>query len=511
MATYELPKQTEGTLGGLIQLVAHHLNWGPSLSEETERMVLTAIRNALTTNAQAHPWMYREQEFEIPLEADVVCDEGDEDDRVWRHDDDPFVLMREGVAVLDGDVWPTDGKWRTRYIRIENEDGDDETRRICDVWKVSVPGSPPTVTFYMAVDRALTITGDDLQYRVYTRHYHLPQGTIDLVQNQVSVKGQTGNAEVRPTTDMRYDMFDPENRATNVSRVNYRWFASAPESIPTPPREPLVELDTAEEPVLWEGPDLPGTFQYAVSWGWGVWPNLTNTTDAHWKDRPFPRIIGDISRPSAEIETDFEEAAIKIQLVDPEWFFGRGDHNLATPPADEERHGHTGLRAYVWKRQLTVGATPDLLDDTNFAVHAPADGGWYLWRVVEEGDLEVYETMNTIYDTGAIRVDRRRSPNAGPVKTITPEFGPQTSGWLRFRARLTPDLLTSDSADMRLTPVGYNAIAYHAASEIAQALGQLETSAVLYRGYTGLVNSMKPATPGASSNVRRRVGLRRRA
>jgi hypothetical protein len=511
MATYELPKQTEGTLGGLIQLVSHHLNWGPSLSEEFERMALTAIRNALTTNAEAHPWMYREQEFELPLEADVICDETDEEDRVWRHDDDPFVLIREDVAVADGDVWPTDGEWRTRYIRIENEDGETEVRRICDVWKTTVPGSPPTNTFKIAVDRALTITGEDLSYRVYTRFYQLPQGTINLVQNQVSIKGQTGNAEVRPASDMRYDMFDPEDRDASASRVNFRWFSSAQESLPTPPREPLVELDTGEEPVLWEGPDLPGTFQYAVSWGWGVWPNLTNTTNAHWKDRPFPRIISDLSRPSAEIETDFEEAAIKIQLVDPEWFFGRGDHNLASPPADEDRHGHTGLRAYVWKRQLTVGDTPDLLDDPNFATHAPADGGWYLWRVVEEGDLESYETLNTIYDTGAIRVDRRRSPNAGPVKTITPEFVPEEDGWLRFRARLSPDLLTSDSADMRLTPVGYNAIAYQAAAEIANSLGQLEVGGVLFRRYMELVNTLKPATPGASSNVIRKVGLRRRA
>ena len=497
MAVLQSPTPTS-SLRRIIDLVRRELNWGPTVSPEFEEAVIEQVNIDLIDLATENPHFFTSVEWEMPVEVDFVCDAGNEDDRVLRHATDSFVLYRTSVSGLDD--WPVDRTWDSRWIEITNEDGETERRRIREVWKVKPQQGADTL--YMTVDRALTIAGDDLQFRVYTKQYPLPLNFMTLVGSGFRRRGQTFPSTIGGEHLVRADAADPDDRNSldRVSDYPRHWWEGPPEEIRAPEGPTIAELDSGQTPNTWNGEDVPGTFQYAAALGWGVWKEQSRA-DESWTLRPVPRYLSALGEASAQVTTTAGGAAVKLLLPDISWFEGWGGDvfspAIVTP--DELRWGRNGLKWYIFRRRLgsSVGNAPPHAV-TAFQRHVPADGSWCLWRV-ERSNARV------VYDRGTWPPPLRdfRPSFFRFHKTVIPGTVPRTNGVLALRYHAYPDPLLSDSDYARMTPGTEMALVYKVAANIAGQQGRPDTKRELLNQYYGTLAKNRSTAPVTSKVVKR--------
>jgi hypothetical protein len=486
-----------GTLGYLLQTIKRLVDWGPTSAPETEARLIDAINAEAVNMAIESPWLTLEHETSIPLEPDFYStDSGVEEDVVERHESDPFVLTRPVHEDLDD--WPSDGEWNSRWITITNEADVSETRRIRDVW---VDDS----VCYMTVDRALTITGDVLDFAVKTIRYPLPHGTISLGRPTVSRDDlrQSEPQQVAPRRSGKY-AYDGDTaesrRNTLVAPGALHWTEGPVEQLPAPPAALTSELSAD---YTWVGPDLPGTFEYAVVYAWGVYAG-TSRLDESATRRPTPKYMSSPSASSAALATSAAGQCIKVYLPDVAWLAGWGEHALTTSTTDV-RWAHTGIMRYVYRRRTTT-ATPNT-SHRNSAMqkHVPADGSWRLWRCIKD------ETTQYIYDTGELPLvdDSRKLSTGSTHKTIIPtgDTGESTELHLQLRLKPRPMFGTSDTLEMKEEAV--YPLAERVAISFAGTQGRNDVVSRLSVTYNRSVNAARPSAQGvATQAVSRRMWRR---
>ena len=477
MTIFQAPSPTS-TLQRLLDGVKQELNWGPTFSDEMQRDLVRQINRDIIDLSTEFPHFFLSAETEIPVEPDFVCDSANEDDRVFRHDNDAFVLQRESSE--DFDDWPTDDTWNSRWIEVVNEDGDKERRRIRDVWKVSAGQIVPIL--YMTVDRALTITGDDLQFRVYIKQYPLPHNFMHLVGVGLRRRDQKVQVTVGSENLVPGDVADPDNRSGPgvVSDYPRNWWEGPPEEIRPPEGPTIAELATGQGAPTWDGADLPGTFQYAAALAWGVYKDQSRA-DETWTLRPYPRYLSILGEASAEVTTTAGGAAIKLLLPDISWLEGWGGDALNPQPSSpaDIRWGRNGLRWYIFRRRVSTAAgnaPPHTV--ASMQRYVPADGSWCLWRVEKSN-------VRLTYDRGTWPPPLRdfRPSQFGFHKTLIPGTVPLTAGTLALRYHAYPDPLVSASDSARMTPGTEQALIYKVAANIANQQGRPDTWRSLLNEY----------------------------
>lgn len=500
MAIFQAPSPTS-TLQALLDAIKQELNWGPSFSAEFQRDVIRQINVDLLEMATEFPHFFISAEAEIPVEPDFICDSSNANDRVFRHANDAFVLQREVDADLED--WPIDGTWNSRWIEVTNEDGETERRRIREVWKVK-PQPPNPDILYMSMDRALKITGDDLQFRVYIKQYPLPHNFMHLVGVGLRRRDQLMQVTVGSENMVPRDVADPDDRSAAgvVSDYPRQWWEGPPEEIRAPEGPTIAELASGDGAPTWNGPDMPGTFQYAAALGWGVYTDPSKA-DETWSLRPYPRYLSVLGEASAEVSATAAGAAVKLLLPDIAWLEGWGadvlSPTLTTP--DDVRWGRNGLKWYIFRRRVgtTAGNAPPHTV-TDMRRHVPADGSWCLWRV-ERSNVRV------VYDRGDWPPPLRdfRPSQFGFHKTLIPGTIPRTKGTLALRYHAYPDPLGSASDSARMTPGTTRALVYKVAANIAGQQGRPDTKQDLLRQYYSTCARHRADAPVTAKVTRRTV------
>jgi hypothetical protein len=496
MAVLQAPTPTS-SLRRIIDAVRRELNWGPTVSPEFEERVIEQVNVDLIDLATENPHFFTSTEWEMPVETDFVCDASNEDDRVFRHDDDPFVLYREVVVGLDN--WPINRLWDSRWIEITNEDGDKERRRIREVWFNKPQEGADQV--YMSVDKALTITGDDLQFRVYTKQYPLPLNFMNLIGAGFRRRGHSLQVTVGGEHLVPYDIADPDERTSAGRMSDYprNWWEGPPEEIRAPEGPIIAESASGQEPPTWDGEDVPGTFQYAAALGWGVWKEQSRA-DGNWAFRPTPRYLSALGESSGSASATAGGAAIRLVLPDIPWLEGWGGNSLdpAAPP-DNVHWARNGLYWYIFRRRLasSVGNEPPHII-MSFHRHVPADGSWCLWRVE-------HSKVREVFDRGRWPPPLREfRPSFFRVhKTLIPGTIPATDGHLALRYHAYPDPLISDSDYARMTPGTEMALVYKVCANIAGQEGRPDTKRELLNQYYGTLAKNRSDAPVTSKVTKR--------
>lgn len=497
MAIFNAPSPA-GTLQQILDEVKAELNWGPTFSDEFQQQVIRQINRDLYDLATEFPHFFISATAEIPVEPDFVCDSSNEDDRVFRHANDAFVLQRETVSGLAD--WPIDDTWNGRWIEIVNEDGDKERRRIRDVWKVKPQQGADVL--YMTVDRALTITGDDLQFRVYIKQYPLPHNFMHLVGAGIRRRGQVLPVTVGSENLIPGDTADPDERDAPgvVSDYPRFWWEGEPEQIRPPEGPVIAELASGDGRPAWDGADLPGTFEYAAALGWGVYKDPSRA-DESWTLRPYPRYLSSLGGASDQVTVTAGGAAVKLLLPDIAWLEGWGADVLNPQPStpNDIRWGKNGLRWYIFRRRVgtSVGNAPPHTV-TAMQRHVPADGSWCLWRV-EKSNVRV------TYDRGDWPPPLRdfRPSQMGFHKTLIPGTIPATEGTLALRYHAYPDLLVSESDAVKMTPGTKAALVFKVAANIAGQQGRPDTKRELLNQYYATCARHRADAPVTAKVTRR--------
>ena len=495
-----------GALGHILARVRTYLDWAPASAPETEDRWIQLINDEVERLATESPWVVEEKEIVLPLDADFVTSES-EDDVVFRHEHDPFVLYREENADLDD--WPVDGSWNSRWIEITNEDGDVERRRIRDVWKKvtsDIPIATPDI-LYMTVDRALTITGDVLKFRVLTVEYPLPHGTISLVRAslvQDNLK-ERGSQTVKPMSQMQNSYAFLGGDRTSVDDRKVQWYCgSEVQPLVNPQGAPGVAKTTGQGAATWTGPDLPGTFQYCVAYGWGRY-DYQSAQDESPTSREFPRYLTAPSEASAEIATTAGGNAILVYLPDVAWIAGWGESALTTSTSDV-RWYHTGIRRYVFRRRKTsVSPAAPPHNNANMQRHVPADGVWRLWRVVTD------ETVQTLTDNGALPLELQHRPLTTDSRhlTLLPDGDPTGATEVYLRLRCRPPRLFGASDHLGLVPGADIVVALRAAASFAKTQARYDTARSLNEAAAEQLRAMRGNATGIGTRVAKRVPPRR--
>lgn len=497
MAIFQAPSPTS-TLRRILDGVKQELNWGPSFSEEFERDVIRQVNRDLIDLATEFPHFFISAETEILVEPDFVCDAANVNDRVFRNANDAFVLQRNTVAGLAD--WPIDGTWNSRWIEITNESGDTQRRRIREIWKVKPQQGADIL--YMTVDKALTITGTDLQFRVYIKQYALPHNFMHLVGVGLRRRGQKVQVTVGSEHMIPGDVADPDNRAgpNVVSDYPRNWWEGPPEQI-RPPEGPIIaELASGQGAPTWNGADLPGTFEYAAALGWGVYTD-PSSADETYTTRPYPRYLSSLGEVSSPVTATAGGAAVRLYLPDIAWLEGWGGDVLNPQPTPNDiRWGRNGLRWYIFRRRTatTAGNAPPHTV-TAMQRYAPADGSWCLWRVERAN-------VRTVYDQGTWPPPLRdfRPSQFGFHKTLIPGTIPLTEGVLALRYHAYPDPLVSASDSARMTPGTEAALIYKVAANIANQQGRPDTWRSLLNEYYRVTARNRADAP-VTTKVTRRI------
>jgi hypothetical protein len=490
-----------GSLGYLLKRMATYLDWAPTSAPETEARFINLVNDELARLSTESPWLINDKEFVLQVESDFIPSDH-EDDVVLRHEHDPFVLTR--TSSEDFDDWPTDGSWNSRWIEITNEAGDVERRRIRSVWRTAQP--PAADTLYMSVDRALTITGETLDFRVFTIEYPLPHGTVGLSRdtliqdNRLDLPAQRVQP-MKKMTDIAFrggDREIPEDYAVD-------WYCGAEvQPLATPAGAPGVAKTAGQSPTMWSGPDLPGTFQYCVAYGWGQYADTSEQDEAATL-RPIPKYLSAPSEASASVTVAAGGNAVEIYLPDVAWLAGWGESALTTSTSDV-RWYHTGIYRYVFRRRLaTTAPVAPPHNNANMQRHVPADGVWRLWRVVQS------ETTQTLTDNGALPLEMQQRPltTDGRHLTLLPNGAPTGAKEVYLRLRVRPPPLFGASDPLGLVPGAEIAVAMRAAARFASSQSRHDVSQGLMREAGKIIDALRGNSTGVGSRITRRIPSRR--
>lgn len=499
MTTYQTAIPN-GSLGYLLKRMATYLDWSPTSAPETEARFIDLVNDEMARLSTESPWLINDKEFTLLVEDDFVPS-SNEDDVVLRHSNDPFVLTRPSSE--DFADWPTDGSWNSRWIEITNEDGDVERRRIRDVWKA--PNPPAADVLRMTVDRALTITGNKLLFRVMTIEYPLPHGTVGLSRDSLMQDNRTEfpGQRIQPMKKMTGTAFRGGDRGT-LEDQHIDWYCGSEVQPLFPPAgAPGVAKTSGQNPTMWTGPDLPGTFQYCVAYGWGQYGD-TSEQDESAILRPIPKYLSPPSEASASVSVVAGSNAVQIYLPDVAWLAGWGESALTTSTSDV-RWYHTGIYRYVYRRRTATtapGAPPH--NNANMQRHVPADGVWRLWRVVQD------ETTQTLTDDGTLPLEMQQRPltTDGRHLTLLPNGAPVGAKEVYLRLRVRPPPLFGASDTLGLVPGVEIAVAMRAAARFASSQSRHDVAQGLMRESTKIIDSLRGNSTGVGSRITKRLPRR---
>lgn len=496
-----------GSLGHALSRMRTYVDWAPNSAPDTEMRWIDLINDAAASLAAESPWIVEEKEIVIPIEEDFATSTH-EDDVALRDDNDPFVLYREENEDLDD--WPIDGTWNSRWIEVTNEDGEVERRRIRDVYKkvISDIPAPNPDLLIITVDHALTIEGETLKFRVFTVEYPLPHGTIGLARASLiqDNRKDIGGQNVKPMSAMVDSYaFRGGYRTEAFDDQKVQWYCGAEvQPLLNPQGAPGVAKASGQGAPHWTGPDLPGTFQYCVAYGWGRY-NYQSAQDESATSREVPKYLTAPSEASAEVTAAANGHAILVYLPDVAWIAGWGESALTTSTSDL-RWYHTGVRRYVFRRRKTSAApAAPPHNNANMQRHVPADGVWRLWRVVTD------ETVQTLTDNGSLPLEMQHRPLTmdGRHLTLIPDGIPMGAKEIYLRVRCRPPRMFGASDHMGLVPGADIAVAMRAAASFADTQGRFDRAAALMRDAERQVRALRKTSTGVGSNVAKRVPQRR--
>lgn len=399
--------------------VYDQVDWEPDPTEEANALADRFINRALYQMVLDAPFCFHQQERRIATQPDVeptlatdtltlVTDTG-----ITGNPLNPWVFQADlAVGTTDAVVWKTDRSWDARTLVI-TVDGVEHTRRIRTIW-INDEGTRVYISIEVPWDKDTYGSGPFADWKVQTDTYFFPDDVIEY--KSCRAVGDFPGREVKILSEDDAETIGIVDRWVGTGGGPPRWgYRRHHEQIPGPNVPPSVG-DATGLPGLkgspkWLGPDVPGQFEYCVTYCWGkrdtdwqnsgvarynddgsLWlDNATGRADSNivygrnrfreplFESAPSPVSDAHTVLPPDEPDQGSFTASPAVAVTLPNITFMLGflaKGTVATSTAFERlQHTESGWHVRIYRRRLTAQFTDPLFGTNTYEQLGVGVGG----------------------------------------------------------------------------------------------------------------------------------------